>query len=344
MSTNRLLYLGWLAFISLMILPGGSLSKDVVVNLMIDIDSPASPTPEQMNMVSSSIVNLTNQIDSRGLDSTFFVTGDMASSDRLEITYIGSKANHELALHGNATGEKLGSLSYSEQEALLNKAKGFIDAAHICGGRITVIRGFMPQSFDQNENSYGILENMGFLYDAGFKAGIQYLPGHQNDTWPYRIANYSLYAVPVSTYNFAGERVYLYDRFIKEEKGLNGTKWYDLLVGKFDEASVNGDPVVVIFSNQVSGSSDYLDAYKNFVEYAISKNAKFVTTMELINMTEVKNATGKLPTLSGVKPSVCFTCGQKNESKGSLSIGVTVTHQENCTSCYRSTTNVTKTS
>lgn len=344
MSTNRLLYLIWLAIIALMILPGGALSKDVVVNLMIDIDSPASPTPEQMNMVSSSIVNLTNQIDSRGLDSTFYVTGDTASSDRLEITSIGSKANHELALHGNTTGEKLGALSYSEQEALLNKAKESIDAAHICGGRIIVIRGFRPQSFDQNENSYGILENMGYLYDAGFKAKIQYLPGHQNDTWPYRIANHSLYAVPVSTYNFAGERVYLYDRFIKEEEGLSGTKWYDLLVGKFDEATVNGDPVVVIFSNQVSGSGDYLNAYKNFVEYAISKNAKFVTTMELINMTEVKNATGKLPALSGVKPSVCPTCGQKNESKGGLSIGVTLTHQENCTSCYRYPTNVTKTS
>jgi hypothetical protein len=66
--------------------------------------------------------------------------------------------------------------------------------------------------------------------------------------------------------------------------------------------------------------------------------------MELINMTEVKNATGKFPALSGVKPSVCSTCGQKNESKDRLTIGVTVTHQENCTSCYKYPTNVTKTS
>ena len=102
--------------------------------------------------------------------------------------------------------------------------------------------------------------------------------------------------------------------------------------------------MVAIFSNQVSGSGDYLDAYKNFINYATSKNAKFVTTIELINMTEVKSTTGKLPALSdsGVKPTVCPTCGQKNESKGSLSIGVTQTHKGNCTNCNESSANVTK--
>jgi hypothetical protein len=66
--------------------------------------------------------------------------------------------------------------------------------------------------------------------------------------------------------------------------------------------------------------------------------------MELINMTEVKSATGKLPALSdsGFKPSGCPTCGQINESKGSLSIGVTQTHQGNCTNCNESSANVTK--
>jgi hypothetical protein len=149
--------------------------------------------------------------------------------------------------------------------------------------------------------------------------------------------------VPVSSYNSSGVKVNLSDRYSKEVLGLSGSKWYDTLAAKFDEAAISGDPMVVIFSNQVSGSGDYLDAYKKFVEYAISKNAKFVNTTELINIAEAKNATGKLPALSasGVKPSACPTCGQKNESKGSLAIGVTITHQGNCTDCNKSSLNAT---
>jgi hypothetical protein len=155
---------------------------------------------------------------------------------------------------------------------------------------------------------------------------------------------YNLYAVPVSSYNSSGVRVNLSDRYAKDMLGFSGSKWYDTLTAKFDEAAISGDPMVVIFSNQVSGSGDYLDAYKKFVNYATSKNAKFVTTTELVNITEAKNATGKPTALSGVKPSVCPTCGQKNESKGSLDIGVTITHKGNCTDCNKSSTKTAATS
>ena len=40
--------------------------------------------------------------------------------------------------------------------------------------------------------------------------------------------------------------------------------------------------MVVVFTNTVSGSDEYLDAYKKFVEYATSKGASFVTTKELV--------------------------------------------------------------
>jgi hypothetical protein len=249
-----------------------------------------------------------------------------------------------MALNGNTKDENLSSMPYSKQLELLTTSQKNINSAHICGGKVVSVQGFMPQSFDQNNDTLKVLDSLGFMYDAGFKAGTLYMPGHKNDTWPYPIMGYNLYAVPVSSFNSSGVRVCLSDRYVKEELGISGSKWYDLLAGKFDEAAINGDPVVVVFSNQVSGFGDYLDAYKNFVNYATSKNAKFVTTMELINMSDVKSATGKLPALSdsGVKPPVCPTCGQKNESKGSLSIGVTQTHQGNCTNCNESSANVTK--
>lgn len=327
----------------LLVLPGSSLSKEVVINAMIDFDSPATPTPDQVTQAFNSMVNLTNEIDPSGLNATIFASGDVAASQRLFVTTLGQKTNHELALIGNTKDEKLSSMPYSKQLELLTTAYKNINSAHICGGEVVPIRGFRPQSFDQNNDTLKVLDSLGFLYSAGFEVGTLYLPGHENDTWPYPIMGYHLYAVPVSSYYSSGVRVNLSDRYAKEELGISGSKWYDVLAAKFDEAAINGDPMVVIFSNQVSGSGDYLDAYKNFIEYAVSKNAKFVTTMELINMTEAKNVTVKLP-LSDVNPSVCPTCGQKNESKGSLSIGVTVTHQENCTDCNKSSMKTAATS
>jgi len=342
MSKDIWIHLSYVALIALIVLPGSSLSKEVVINTMIDFESPASPTHDQAIQVFNSMTNLTNIIDTRGLNATIFASGDVATSQRIFVTNMGQGQNHELALNGNTKDEKLSSMPYSKQLDLLTTANKIISVCHICGSKIVPVQGFRPQSFDQNNDTFKILDSLGFLYDAGFKAGILYQPGHKNDTWPYPIEGHNLYAVPVSTYNSSGERVYLSDRYAKEEKGFSGSKWYDLLIGKFDEAAIKGDPMVVIFNNLISGSGDYLDAYKDFVNYATSKNAKFVTTMELINITKVKNATGTLPALSGVKPSVCPTCGQKNESKGSLAIGVTITHQGNCTECNKSSANVTK--
>jgi hypothetical protein len=343
MSSNKWVHLSCLALVLLLVLPGSSLSKEVIINTMIDFDSPASPTPDQVTQAFNSMVNLTNEIDSRKLNATILASGDVAASQRLFITNFGEKTNHELALNGNIKDENLSTMPYSKQLELLTTSQENINSAHICGGEVVSIQGFMPQSFDQNNDTLKVLDSLGFLYDAGFKVGTLYMPGHKNDTWPYPIMGYNLYAVPVSSYNSSGVWVYLSDRYAKEELGISGSKWYDLLASKFDEAAINGDPMVVIFSNQVSGSGDYLDAYKNFVNYATSKDVKFVTTIELINMTEVQSATGKLPIRSdsGVKPPVCPTCGQKNESKGSLSIGVTQTHQGNCTNCNESSLNAT---
>ncbi|MCX6676419.1 MAG: hypothetical protein NTU95_00550 [Methanothrix sp.] len=67
-----------------------------------------------------------------------------------------------------------------------------------------------------------------------------------------------------------------------------GTDWYNQLAGKFDESAGKGEPMVVVFTNTVSGSGEYLDAYKKFVEYAVGKGASFVTTKELVE--SAKNA------------------------------------------------------
>jgi hypothetical protein len=342
MSTNKLLYWGLAALILLSVISGASSAKETIVNLVIDLDSPDPTISPQNATVFNSMNNLMGVIDSKGLNATIFVSGDMASYQKLAVTSFGSMSNHELALNGVTKDEMLGHMTYAKQEGLLKKAKDSIDAAYICGTTPANVAGFRPQSFSQNNETFKVLQSIGIQYDAGFKAGVLYLPGHMKDTWPYPIENYSIYAVPVSTFNVSGEAIYLSDRYVKEDKAFSASKWYDLLASKFDESAQNGEPMVVIFNNLISGSGDYYGAYKDFIDYATSKNARFVTTLELVNTAMAKNGNGKIPALAGAKSTVCPTCGQKREGTGNLSIGVTVTHKENCTNCNESSMNATK--
>ncbi|MFB3763658.1 MAG: hypothetical protein ACE14P_00250 [Methanotrichaceae archaeon] len=354
-NIKRIMFIGILLSVYLLGGVGFSLSKEnpVVVNLMLDADINHAPTPDQVKIAGSSLINLTNEIDPRGLNTTIFVTGDIVSAYRLGITLQGTMSNHELALHGNVTDEKLSSMSDADQEALLTKAKDLLYHCYVCGGKHVDIKGFRPQAFDQNNATFKVLEKLGIIYDAGFQEGIIYMPGHETDAWPYLIDGSNLTAVPASTYELSGERVYLYDRYVKENKKLSGAQWYDLLVKKFEESAKDGVPMVVIFSNLVSGNGDYLDAYRNFLDYATSKEANFVTTMQLVNMAAVKG--GKPPALISQSSNAekintsetgvikgCPTCDQTKTGLAQSIINVSIKKNKNCTTCNQSSTNVTK--
>jgi hypothetical protein len=119
-------------------------------------------------------------------------------------------------------------------------------------------------------------------------AGVLFAPGHEDDVWPYEIENHNVIAVPVSTVDVDGKKVTLDDRLAKES-GISSSQWYDLLVDKVDEAQTNNEPVVISLSTSVSGSGEFLEALQDFLDYAVSKDATFVTTMDLINITMGEN-------------------------------------------------------
>ena len=264
-----------------------SSNKTVTVNLMVDYDVPLHPTEEQLNEAHKLFVPIINEINGRGLKATIFTTSDLTTSiERLYLSNVGRSQNIELAINGNNTGELLASKPYSEQKTLLENAKKWLDSAHYCGINTIDARGFKPQSFSQNEDTFRVLDEMGMVYDAGFKAGILYLPGHRNDTWPYLAEGHKFYVVPISSIELPGERAYMSDSFAKEEKKLSGGAWEKLLINKFDEAAKNGEPMVVSISVNTSGSGGYLDALRSFLDYATSKNASFVTTMDLVNISK----------------------------------------------------------
>jgi hypothetical protein len=253
-----------------------------VLNVIIDMQqSPLAEGKSQVekeNLEMNSTTNLLNEVDSRGLAVSIAVTGDIAYSVYpLYVTMLGSKANHELMMGGMNGKDEL--VSFEDQDARLRKTKRYVEDDYICGGKQFKVAGYLPVPNSFNQSSYKILDDLSILYlvdDTG-------MPESQGKTGPYLMNGSAFYVVPVSQ----GQGVILKDRAAKDT-GLNGTDWYNLLVSKFDESAGKGEPMVVIFTNIVSGSDEYLDAYKKFVEYAAGKGASFVTSKELVESS--KNA------------------------------------------------------
>lgn len=281
--------IGLLLFVGLASLVAQGLSADAVsqeassvVNLMIDMEnSPQTPvetTAERENLEMNSTINLTNEVDSRGLNATIFVTGDIASKYYpLYVTLLGTKNNHELALGGMSSGEP--PVSPAEQDARLRKAKRLVEEDYVCGGEQFVASGYKPQPGSFNQSAYKVLDDMGLKYlvdDTG-------IPESRNKSWPYSLKDHSFYVVPVRS----GGSIRLWDRDARNA-GMNGTQWYRLLADSFDRSATKGEPTVAVFTNIISGAGDYLNAYKRFVEYAASRNATFVTTGQLVEIARAK--------------------------------------------------------
>ena len=268
---------------------GPASANPVHVNLMIDATFPANPTQIETDSAFGLILNLTNILDERGLNCTIFVTPEMATNQSILVTTLGMRASHELA--AKVTDQGFSTMPVAEQEAHLAQAKMSIDSDHICEGpsaNTVNIRGLMLLP-GQNENVYKILDSMGGLYYVGLNQGDDQRLAQGKDAWPYRIANHSLYAVPISSYLSNGERILLSDLIMKEEMGRSGPQWHDILVSRFDQSVRDGVPMVVLFNSSISGSGDYLDAYREFIDYAASKNASFISTLDLVNETMARN-------------------------------------------------------
>lgn len=279
-----------------------------IVNLMVDFNIPASPTNDQIEAAKSSLINLSNELNMQHVKGTLFLTYDAISSAMLLVTSYGTLDAYEMAISGNHLDEKLSTQTYEEQKAILDKSRTYVESAKVCGLNTVTVSGFMPQSFDQDEDTYNVLDDLGIPYDAGFQAGLLYAPGHENDVWPYLVEGHNFYAVPVSTYNLSDQKVVLQDSYFKSN-GHDATQWYNALVGKLDEIEGKDEPMVILVSTSISGSGDWLDALSNFLDYSSSKNATFITTTGLVNMTLPE---GYVPPVASRPESECTTCDSKS--------------------------------
>lgn len=271
--------------------------RPMMVNIMIDAElSPFAQnasSQERENAELGSLQKMLDEVDFRGLNTTVFLTGDFISKRTQNVSYdsyvtlIGSKPNHELAMHSMKTGEKLGLLSYEEQLSLIKETMNLLEGAYFRDGEPQKVKGFRPQYFSQNELTLEILDKMGIEYNSGYQAGVLYSPGHENDTWPYLVENHTFYAVPISTHEIEGKLTYICDLCSMQSVGLNGSQWSKLLIDEFDECAERGDPVVVLFHNFVSGEDgEYMEAFVRFLDYVVSKNAISLRTADLVEVTK----------------------------------------------------------
>lgn len=246
----------------------------ILLNLMIDMEqSPqAAESPELARMLEvDSTINLTNELDPKGLNFTIYTVGELADKTYpLYVTLLGSKPNHELALAGMNTGEGL--VSLSEQETRIRRAKRFIENDYICGGRQFKVEGYMPQPNSIDNSTYQLFDTQGIKYLVD-SYGLA-----ESDTFrPYQMSGYGFYLVPVSRSN----GVILSDR-IAQQEGVSAADWYDMLVKASEDARAKGEPLSVVFTNTVSGRDEYLDSFRKFVQYSAENDAQFLTTAQLV--------------------------------------------------------------
>ena len=257
-----------------------------IVNLILDIDLPSVDGYTEQGIAQQLINNISWEIDSRELNATILVDNETAAGaySRPLIAFLVVKANHETAL--GSSKENLGRLPLSEQVRLIESWKKNLENTKFCAGSYgateVTVKGFRSLSLPGND-TLKAFQDIGFLYDAGFQVGLVYMPGHENDTWPYLIEGTNVYAIPVSSSLTSGKLIPLQDRKARGI-GINASQWYSLLKNKFDETSRRDEPMVIILSSSVSGSGVYHDAFDSFIEYALNNSAVFVTTTKLVDM------------------------------------------------------------
>lgn len=276
-----------------------------IVSVMIDVDTPPSPNNEEIESAETNLHTIFGEINNRGGSGTILLTQDVTSSRiRLLLAQYSVLSTFEFAVSGSHSDDKLSTLPLSDQEALIESSVSYAEAANVCGMSEVDTTGFMPPGFDQNEDTYRAVDNLGFGYDAGFQAGLIYAPGHEEDVWPYQVEGYNFSALPVSTVEVDGELLPLYDKKMAEE-GVGADEWAEILKAKLDASAANEEPMVVLISTSTSGTDDYLSALEQFLDYAVSENAAFVNARDLVTMAK----TGSLIPPESTT-SECTTCGE----------------------------------
>ncbi|HUU82630.1 MAG TPA: hypothetical protein VM243_03905, partial [Phycisphaerae bacterium] len=171
----------------------------------------------------------------------------------------------------------LSMLTYEEQEALIADTKSAIED---CLGE--TISGFRCTRFDQNEDTYRIIDDLGFEYNLAFVANTdRCLPGHETDTMPYAAAGYDFWAVPMHSVYVDDGWVAFCDNPFKDR--VDADEWEALLQSELEDMSAQDRPLFVEVHPYYSGTDEgRFEAFVSFLDYATQQDARFITVAELV--------------------------------------------------------------
>lgn len=230
------------------------------------------------------IQRMIDELLGRDIRTTLYVSADYANRNALLISDF-YKQGFEIALHGYYTGEQLATMTYEEQLDLLTRAKEAVEGCKPCGVFKPVV-GFRPQYFSQNEDTFRVLDEIGIIYNGGFKCHQISLPGHENDDTPYAMEGHDCAAVPLTTIPWKGERIYLCDIACANVQEMSGEEWGQVLQEALDHALETRKPLVALFHGWQTGDMETHDYWQAFLDLLDAAEGKvtFVTTQELVDL------------------------------------------------------------
>lgn len=226
-----------------------------------------------------------SELEARGIKGTILTNADFATEncERLRALYGKGFEIMVFARPEPVDGESitLSMLSYEEQEELIAGAKTAIEN---CLG--TTIAGFRCTRFDQNEDTYEIVDSLGFEFNLGFVARTERcFPGHEDDTLPYPAPSHSFWAVPMHSVYLDDQWVAFCDNPFRDRVDADG--WEALLKSELDNMRNQGRPLLVEVHPYYSGVDEgRLNAFVNFLDYGMEQNARFVTVAELVEWSD----------------------------------------------------------
>ena len=225
------------------------------------------------------------ELEARGLVSTILVDAAFAEENCARLQELHEKGYEIMAFVRPEAEEgesvTLSMLSYEEQEALITATKTAIEE---CLGE--AISGFRCYRFDQNEDSYEIVDDQGFEFNLGFVAHSDAsFAGHEDDTLPYEVTGYDFWAVPLHAVYYEDEWVTFCDMPCSSR--MDGEEWGTLLIRELNDTRDEGECLITEVHPYYTGvEDDWFQAFVDFLDYAVQIDARFMTVEELVTWTE----------------------------------------------------------
>jgi hypothetical protein len=237
------------------------------------------------------------ELEARGITATVLVDADFATENCERLRALDTNVFEIMAFARpeDRDGQKmtLSMLTYDEQEQLITDLKSAIET---CLGK--TITGFRCTRFDQNEDTYAILDSLGFEYNLGFVAQTDAcLPGHEADTAPYAAPGHEFWVVPMHSAYDDGEWVAFCDNPFQDRVDAEG--WEQLLKSELDSMRSQNRPLLVEVHPYFSGVDEgHFNAFVSFLDYAVQQNARFVSVAELVQSTSSQQSSDGCPPCS----------------------------------------------